>query len=857
MAPPPVPENSSTVPSLVFSSKYGDIIDKDGQLSKAHDLQGEIFAKGRHFTDKHGRSLLLRGVNVCGNSKLPTSPPGSTHLCDGFFDHRNVSFVGRPFNLHEVDEHFERLRCWGLTFIRLLVTWESLEHFGPGVYDEEFIDYLIKVLEKADLHGIKCFIDPHQDTWSRFSGGSGAPGWTFEVAGLDLTTFKTVGAAHVHNIAADTETPHMFWPTNYAKLACATMFTLFFGGETFAPKAMYQGVNAQEFLQSHFIGAYSHLAKRIGHLPAVVGFELLNEPHYGYIGLESFDAFNTYTYFHYGPFPSALQSFSLGHGLETEVGVWIKTWPIPTRRSGSKVLNSEKVSAWLDGKGCLWKRHGVWDIDPKTKKPKILRPDYFKKHPETGAPIDFYKDFYVPFTQRYAAAIQKVKPDLMIFVEPIPNEDPPIIANTEVKIPNLVYAPHWYDLKALNSKSFDGIITHDVQGLSRGTKNVLAATYFGIAGATRNYTGQIRNIVQTGLTKVGTYPILFGECGIPMDINEKKAYETGDYTLHTNFLDACLNAIESNLVNFTLWNYNPANDNIFGDHWNGEDFSIYSPKPSPRSSRRGSRSTSQNVSQSVSKSSSMANIASELANAIAPSVDPPELLAPKPRNQSKLRTEITPTLVEQISSESITSTASIPTTPFEITEVYFSGQSEKAGMEGDPSDERHIGGRALDAIIRPYGVKIAGTPIISRFSLRDREYVLEFEAPIRADQPLTKFGIGSEDAIPVKPMPIPESIITEIFVPNFHFKIPGVPLHVEVSDGEWKYDQEKQTLFWVHDPSFVSGPGTEVSKHRIRMCSRKPVQQTWLESIYSGSLLPSATLAVAAGLVALYFARRW
>jgi hypothetical protein len=48
-------------------------------------------------------------------------------------------------------------------------------------------------------YGIKCFIDPHQDVWSRFSGGSGAPGWTFEVAGLDIRKFKATGAAHVHN----------------------------------------------------------------------------------------------------------------------------------------------------------------------------------------------------------------------------------------------------------------------------------------------------------------------------------------------------------------------------------------------------------------------------------------------------------------------------------------------------------------------------------------------------------------------------------------------------------------------------------------------------------------------------------
>lgn len=38
--------------------------------------------------------------------------------------------------------------------------------------------------------------------WSRYSGGSGAPGWTFEIAGLDIRAFKETGAAYVHNTNA-------------------------------------------------------------------------------------------------------------------------------------------------------------------------------------------------------------------------------------------------------------------------------------------------------------------------------------------------------------------------------------------------------------------------------------------------------------------------------------------------------------------------------------------------------------------------------------------------------------------------------------------------------------------------------
>ncbi len=102
---------------------------------------------GKWFKDELGRTLILRGANLSGSSKIPYTPDGATHLKENFFDHRNVSFVGRPFPLEEADEHFSRLKSWGLTFLRLLVTWEAIEHAGPGIYDEEYLDYIYQVVK--------------------------------------------------------------------------------------------------------------------------------------------------------------------------------------------------------------------------------------------------------------------------------------------------------------------------------------------------------------------------------------------------------------------------------------------------------------------------------------------------------------------------------------------------------------------------------------------------------------------------------------------------------------------------------------------------------------------------------------
>ena len=170
-------------------------------LSPSSPSRNDIFTNGKFFRDELNRVAILRGVNLGGGSKLPTRPTGGETYRSSqtlHVDSKQISFVDRPFPLSDADEHFHRLAAWGFTFLRLQVTWEAVEHEGPGLYDEEYLQYLLELVRFANKYDINVFIDPHQDVWSRFTGGSGAPSWTLEKAGFNVKHLHKSGAAFVH-----------------------------------------------------------------------------------------------------------------------------------------------------------------------------------------------------------------------------------------------------------------------------------------------------------------------------------------------------------------------------------------------------------------------------------------------------------------------------------------------------------------------------------------------------------------------------------------------------------------------------------------------------------------------------------
>lgn len=520
---------------------------------------------GDRWRDDEERRLLLRGANLGGDSKVPARPAGATHIKEGFYDWRDVSFVGRPFPLDEAEEHFTRLSRWGLDFLRLVVTWEAVEHEGPGIYDADYLEYLEALATKARERGFRLFVDPHQDVWSRWSGGDGAPYWTLEAAGLEPRHFHASGAAILHQELGEAY-PRMIWSAGYNRLAAATMFTLFFGGDAFAPGIEVEGLPIQEYLQGHYIGAMCEIAKRLGRLDNVVGFDSFNEPSEGFIGLGDLSRLERAAN-KTGPMPTPWQAMLAGSGKAVEVDRYGVRLPEGQGIVGKAMLGAPGISAWREGTDCLWKRVGVWD--ETAGGPELLRRDHFARIGDR--PVDFAADFLMPFVRRYIGAIRSAAASgdrLAVFIEGVPDGGAPRWDPAADPGP-AVDATHWYDSLTLFLKRWTGLVAYDAES---------GRFFFGPRGVRRYFREALARVKAHSRDAMGGIPTCLGEFGLPFDLGGARAYRgrrAGDYRTHERALAAYYDAVDSNLLDATIWNYSAGNTHERGDLWNGEDLSVY------------------------------------------------------------------------------------------------------------------------------------------------------------------------------------------------------------------------------------------------------------------------------------------
>ncbi|KDN35538.1 hypothetical protein RSAG8_11495, partial [Rhizoctonia solani AG-8 WAC10335] len=142
-------------------------------------------------------------------------------------------FVGRPLNLNTgrpifslpVYAHGDLILYDFYLRGRPLNTMDQ-----TGKYNYEYIQYTIHILRRCKDFGFWVFMDPHQDIWSRFIGGSGALFWALPTCGFNPPTYYgNPSRPLTFQTTRAQRYPPMVWSTSQ------TLWTLFFAGRDYAP----------------------------------------------------------------------------------------------------------------------------------------------------------------------------------------------------------------------------------------------------------------------------------------------------------------------------------------------------------------------------------------------------------------------------------------------------------------------------------------------------------------------------------------------------------------------------------------------------------------------------------------------
>lgn len=184
---------------------------------------------GGVLRDGAGGMVLLRGVNVAGNAKVP------------------------PFQAVRTDGDFDPLARWGMNVVRLLFTWEAYEP-SRGTYDDAYLAYYRVAVRAAAARGLWVIVDFHQDAFSRAAlegCGEGFPAWAI---------VPSVTPATPDNGAACVD----WGPRLVSDVDLRTTWTAFYADSDGA--------------RTGFLAMVGKVAAALVDEPGVIGYDLLNEP---------------------------------------------------------------------------------------------------------------------------------------------------------------------------------------------------------------------------------------------------------------------------------------------------------------------------------------------------------------------------------------------------------------------------------------------------------------------------------------------------------------------------------------------------------------------------------------------------
>jgi endoglycosylceramidase len=321
------------------------------------------------FLDGSSKPLLLHGINVANKSP-------------------EKGYVG---DLSPID--YASIRSWGMNCIRLAIFWDGLEP-QPGQLDRAYLGRIAQQVEWAKAQGLHVLLDMHQDLYSvKFSDG--APAWATLDEGKPFTASAVWSDAYYASPAVQAALDH-FWSNSAAP----------------------DGVGLQE----HYARVWQFVAQRFRDEPAVIGYDLMNEPFPGK------DAQRV--------LQGTLQRLS--EMLAARLGQKAPT-PEALFAMEATPQGTRQITEWLK------------DVT------------LFTGMLEPAAPImqDFERGRLIPMYVRVHKAIREVDSRHIIFLEPamsanlgVPSALTPLAGESGQRDPEQAYAPHGYDL-VTDTDSFD------------------------------------------------------------------------------------------------------------------------------------------------------------------------------------------------------------------------------------------------------------------------------------------------------------------------------------------------------------------------------------------------------------------
>lgn len=551
---------------------------------QAKDSITALHTDHSYFKDEQGRYFFLHGINVSGSTKYPTSEDP-------------ISYVGKPFPLEEADKNFKILRDMGFNGLRLLIIWEAIEPYAGGDYDLDYLDYLERIVAKANEYGIYVFLDMHQDFFSRWhrlyyndkSGrpgiapasldvtqpplnnilqGDGAPRWVVALTLPEKNVYSEEWGLPRHMVSDPRNTGDLlplFWGINiFLSTDVSRSFAAFFAGRDVFPNYTVEGKNIQDYLQDSYANAWVEVVKRVKDYPNVIGYDIMNEPVGLYVAVTLYallyreakaDPSGTLTRQQVEDCVDLALAEPLRRGLSLNV---VQQW----REILLTMSNLPRTPAEFEQAGFPL---DAADTDPH--KPDIGA--------ALGLNANFNRNYMQPFYAKVGAAIQQEDPDAIIIIESslgLSDEEgifgvliTPMLAPEGIN--QIAYAPHFYT---------------DVYSVLGLCPNPDPRDFTIDEIQLRDYTEGILGAISLSAFSLGNPPVILGEFGTYFNLGGiEKAQET-DYIVPAHIIDNYYEVFEEQLVSRAVWTYSPENTTEDGEGWNKEDFSVLGPDQEPR-----------------------------------------------------------------------------------------------------------------------------------------------------------------------------------------------------------------------------------------------------------------------------------